>query len=108
MVKLVTKQLGPDFYKAKGTVLRVKDNYLADVRLVSGDVVRVDQQHLETVIPSVGREMLVVNGAYRGSKTVLEEVLVKHFMVRLRVKEGVRNGRIIEVPYEDASKLATE
>jgi hypothetical protein len=50
--------------------------------------------------------MLIVNGAYRGSIAELEEILEDQFMLRLRISEGTRNGRIVEVAYEDASKLA--
>lgn len=33
-------------------------------------MVKLDQSHVETVIPQAGREMLIVNGAYRGQKAV--------------------------------------
>lgn len=84
----------------------MKDKYTAEIEVDTGDVIKIDQKYLETVIPKPGKEMLVVNGAYRGETTVLEEILEKKFLVKLRVKSGVRNGRVIEVPYEDASKYA--
>lgn len=67
---------------------------------------KIDQNHLETVIPAVGRRMLIVNGAYRGLKAVLEAIEESNFAVRLRIVEGLTKGRIISVPYEDACKLS--
>lgn len=68
---------------------------------------KVDQADLETVIPALGRDMLIVNGAYRGTKACLLEILEDRYIMRLKIKEGTSNGRIIEVNYEDASKLNT-
>lgn len=123
----MTKKLGSDYYKAKGEVVDVVDDYTAHVALfdkgkkqrhyivafyfdaplpVLDEIVKVDQEHLETVIPAVGKDMRIVNGAYRGCKAVLQEILEQKFKVRLRVKEGPSNGRIVDVAYEDASKCA--
>ncbi|KAF1605204.1 UNVERIFIED_CONTAM: DNA/RNA-binding protein KIN17, partial [Eudyptes robustus] len=104
VVKVVTKQLGSKYYNCKGVVNKVLDKYGAEVELDSGDVIVLDQKHLETVIPKVGRDMLIVNGAYRGEIAVLEEILEKQYSVKLRIKQGIRNGRMVEVAYEDASK----
>ncbi|KAI6206473.1 DNA RNA-binding protein Kin17 domain containing protein [Aphelenchoides besseyi] len=106
IVKIVTKKYGDKFYKAKGEVIGVIDKYKAEIEIPSGDVVKVHQDYLETVIPALDKDMLIVNGAYRGEKAVLEEILEDDFMLKLRIKEGTRNGRSLEVPYEDASKLA--
>uniref|UniRef100_A0A914D2L0 DNA/RNA-binding protein Kin17 WH-like domain-containing protein n=1 Tax=Acrobeloides nanus TaxID=290746 RepID=A0A914D2L0_9BILA len=106
IVKIVTKKLGSDYYKAKGEIVDVIDSYTAKVQLDDGDILKLDQEHLETVIPAVGKDMLIVNGAYRGLKATLLELLENKFCVRLKIREGTRNGRVVEVAYEDASKLA--
>ncbi len=50
---------------------RVIDRYVGEVAMLDGaDVVRVDQAQLETVIPSPGGAVLVVNGAHRGCRWV--------------------------------------
>lgn len=46
------------------------DDYTAQVKLDDGTVVKLDQEHVETVIPSLGRQMMIVNGAYRGQEAV--------------------------------------
>ncbi|CAB3408907.1 unnamed protein product [Caenorhabditis bovis] len=106
IVKIITKSLGSDFYKAKGVVKKLIDEYTAQVKLDDGTLVKLDQAHLETVIPSIGRQMLVVNGAYRGSQATLDKIDEKNFTLKLTISSGLMKGRRIEVPYEDASKLA--
>ncbi|KAJ1348807.1 hypothetical protein KIN20_004203 [Parelaphostrongylus tenuis] len=106
IVKVVTKKLGEDYYKSKGVVIALIDDYVASVKLDDGVLVKLDQSHVETVIPSVGREMKVVNGAYRGCIAKLESIDTDNFSLNLRITEGPMNGRKISVPYEDASKLA--
>ncbi len=56
VVKVMSKQLEPHgYYKKKGVIDRVLDKgYVGEVAMIdSGDVVRVDQAQLETVIPQV-------------------------------------------------------
>ncbi|KIH43373.1 hypothetical protein ANCDUO_26622, partial [Ancylostoma duodenale] len=103
---IITKKLGDDYYRAKGVVKSLIDEYTASVKLDDGTLVKLDQAHVETVIPSVGREMKIVNGAYRGCIAKLESLDQDNFCLNLRIAEGPMNGRSVQVPYEDASKLA--
>uniref|UniRef100_A0AC34QTV5 DNA/RNA-binding protein Kin17 WH-like domain-containing protein n=1 Tax=Panagrolaimus sp. JU765 TaxID=591449 RepID=A0AC34QTV5_9BILA len=105
IVKIVTKKLGSDYYKAKGEIIKLVDKYTAKVD-VDGDVLKLDQQHLETVIPAIGKDMLILNGAYRGTKATLLEIKENEYSLVLKLKEGLRHGREVVVAYEDASKLA--
>ena len=48
-VKVMAEQLGDDYHKKKGEIVKV-DGYVAEVAMFgSGDVVRIDQAQLETV-----------------------------------------------------------
>uniref|UniRef100_A0AC35F3R7 C2H2-type domain-containing protein n=1 Tax=Panagrolaimus sp. PS1159 TaxID=55785 RepID=A0AC35F3R7_9BILA len=105
IVKVVTKKLGSEYYKAKGEIVELVDRYTAKVD-VDGDVLKLDQSHLETVIPAVGKDMLIVNGGYRGTKATLLEIKERDYCLLLKLKEGLKNGREVTVAYEDASKLA--
>ena len=59
MVKVMHKKLGEKFYKRKGKVLECKDCYTAVVEMLeSGDIIKIDQAHLETVIPAIGKYSL--------------------------------------------------
>lgn len=113
----MTKKHGSEFYKCKGTIIKVIDKFVAKIELsesipikvwsflkISDETVKVDQNDLETVIPAIGKDMQILNGAYRGEKAILLEILEDRYMLRLKIKQGSKNGRIVETNYEDASK----
>ncbi|XP_069687896.1 DNA/RNA-binding protein KIN17 [Periplaneta americana] len=109
VVKVIAKSLGDKYYKKKGVITEVLDKFVAAVTMFdSGHKLKLDQAHLETVIPAIGRPVTVVNGAYRGCTAVLRELDQKNFCVTIEISSGPLKGRIIEkVQYEDISKLHT-
>ncbi|XP_068625965.1 DNA/RNA-binding protein KIN17 [Battus philenor] len=109
VVKIVTKSLGDKYYKRKAVVERVVDKYAAHVKLVDGNVkIKLDQNHLETVIPSTGRAVRFVNGAYSGHTGVLRSVDLDNFCCDIQISEGPLSGRVVRgVEYEDISKIAS-
>ncbi|KAM4677635.1 DNA/RNA-binding protein KIN17 [Discoglossus pictus] len=108
VVKIVTKKLGEKYHKKKAVVKEVIDRYTAIVRLIdSGDKLKLDQTHLETVIPAPGKKVLVVNGGYKGNIGVLDCINEKSFSATIVIDSGLLKGRKVEgVPYEDISKVA--
>lgn len=106
VVKLVAKSLGEKYYKEKGVVLEVIDKYRAKIRLLeTGDRLKVDQAHLETVIPAIGKQVLVLNGGYRGNTATLKEIDTSNYCVTIEIASGPLKGRIVNnVQYEDISK----
>lgn len=109
VVKIVTKSLGDKFYKRKAIVERVIDKYGAEVRIVDEKIkLKLDQNHLETVVPSCGRKVRVVNGAYRGCVGTLRDVRTDAYSCDIEIAEGPLTGRLVKgVEYEDISKLAS-
>lgn len=107
VVKVMNTKLGDRFYKKKGTVKEVKDLFTGIVKMLdTGDVVKIDQTYLETVIPALGKYVLIVNGRYRGHKGTLLSLDEKNFCVSVEIKEGEYRGRVVnKLPYEDISKL---
>ncbi|XP_037089291.1 DNA/RNA-binding protein KIN17-like [Pollicipes pollicipes] len=107
VVKVVTKDLGDKFYKQKGHITEVQDRYRAVLRLLDGGhKLKLDQAHLETVVPAVGRKVKIVNGAYRGATATLDAIQEKKFCASLTIAEGPLKGRrLSQVAYEDFSKL---
>jgi len=105
VVKVRNKKLaGGEYHNKKGTIERVVSTYTAHVRIAAtGDLIKVDQDDLETVIPSVGGAVLIVNGQGRGERGTLLELDESNFCVRVEL----RSGRVIDaVEYEDVCKLA--
>lgn len=110
IVKVIHQKLGEKYYKRKGVIEEVQDLYTAVVRMLdTNDKLKIDQTHLETVIPMIGKELMVVNGAYRGCKAILESVDMKNYCVCVKISQGPSRGRLIDqLAYEDVSKLYIE
>ena len=108
VVKVVNRKLSyGKYYKKKGCIERVVQKYTGHVRMQeSGDLLQLDQEDLETVIPSVGGAVRILNGKCRGCRARLLAIDEKRFSVSLEVESGSRAGTVLEgVEYEDVSKL---
>jgi len=82
IVKVITSKLSEKYSKKKGIIIKVENRYQAIVKMIdTHDKIRIDQAHLETVIPAIGKKVLVVNGAYRGQEATLEEIHQERFSV---------------------------
>ena len=101
-VKVITKSLGDKYYKQKGYIKSLVDDYTAVVVITSsGSKVKLDQSHLETVIPAIGRHVMVLSGKHRGKEGVLLELNVKDFSANI---ELTQNGNQVTLFYEQFSK----
>jgi DNA/RNA-binding protein KIN17 len=107
VVKIITKSLGDEYYKQKAVVQEVIDKYRGKVKVLeTGEKFKIDQQHLETVIPKVDGRVRVLNGAYRDSIATLKSIETAKFSVTIEIEKGPLKGRVISnVPYEDFSKI---
>lgn len=108
MVKITTKSLGDKYYKAKGVVQTVgKDGFVGKVKLktpeeVSGHVIRLDQEYLETVIPAIGKEVLILWGKYKGRRAIVKKLHIEQYSVDIELEKN----RIVEMlPYEQVCKF---
>ena len=100
-VKIVTKSLGDKYYKQKGHVKTLADDYTAVVVVAStGAKVKLDQSHLETVIPAIGRTVKVLRGKSKGEDGILKTLNVEEFSAVIELK----NGDKITLLYEHFSK----
>ncbi|XP_076015831.1 DNA/RNA-binding protein KIN17 [Genypterus blacodes] len=108
VVKIVTKRLGEKYHKKKAVIKEVRDKFTAVVKMIdSGDKLKLDQNHLETVIPAPGKRVLILNGTYRDTEALLEGIDEKKFCATLTLDSGPQKGKQVDnVAYEDFSKLA--
>jgi len=101
VVKIKTKSLGDKFYKKKGKVLEVINDFAALVELTDGGTkVRLDQKDLETVIPGRGRTVLILWGKYGGQEAELMNIDTKSFSAEMMLD----SSKVINLPYEQFSK----
>ena len=72
VIKITSKKFGDKYYKQKAEVLEVIYKFKALVKLIQdGSKITVDQNEIETVIPAVGRQVLILQGRFRGKTAVL-------------------------------------
>jgi len=104
VVKVLHKKVGDgQYYKKKGVIKEVIDTYVGQIKMLdTGRVLKLDQSHLETVIPAVNGEVLVVNGKQRGQVGILLGLEEKDFKARVQLEKG---GEKL-LPYEHICKLA--
>jgi len=114
IVRIISKTLGDGkYFKRKAVIAKVIDKYTAEVEVLDsgpdkqdgGDILMLDQDDLETVIPKeTGKKVRILNGKYRGEKARVEDLDKKRYQATLRLSS---EDRVLEgVPYEDFSKLA--
>lgn len=104
VVKVVAKELkAQGYYKKKGVVQQVVVRYVGEVRMLeSGDVLRVDQAQLETVLAALGQPVLVVRGKHRGERAVLTTLDTERYAAHVRLARGQAE---LQLEYEDVCKL---
>ncbi|XP_012278713.1 DNA/RNA-binding protein KIN17 [Orussus abietinus] len=108
VVKVVTKSLGEKYYRAKGVIQDTIDDFkflgkikLTTPEVVEGHVLKIDQEHLETVIPAIGKEVLILKGKYAGCTAIVQKVRVEEYSIDVELKTG---DIVKRLPYEDVCK----
>lgn len=107
VVKVTTKTLGLDYLGKKGLVIKVMDKYGCMLKLFDPKVkLKLDQNHVETVIPNIGGRVIVVNGMHVGREAELIKLDQDNFCVDVKLKSGPAIGKIVtRLPIEDVCKL---
>jgi len=104
MVKIVAKSLGDKYYKQKGHIKELVDPYTGIVVTNSGAKLKLDQSHLETVIPAKGRTVIILRGKRKGHEAILRDIIVEEFKAELEFSDG----DLLTLPYEEFSKKYQE
>mmetsp|Transcript_19596 Transcript_19596/g.28970 ORF Transcript_19596/g.28970 Transcript_19596/m.28970 type:complete len:450 (+) Transcript_19596:56-1405(+) len=113
VVRIINKKLSNgQYYKRKAIVDKVIDKYEARVEVLEssrkakdgGDILRLDQDDLETVIPKeAGEKIRILSGKHRGKKAKVLRLTKEDYRAELRLTD---DDRVITLDYEDFSMLA--
>ncbi len=121
IVRIISKSLANgEYYKRKAVVIRVIDKYEAEVEVLessgrrgvekekgAGDVLRIDQDDLETVIPKVlGERVRILNGRHRGKKARVQTLDKADYRAELKLADNDEGERVVVIDYEDFSAIA--
>ena len=115
LVRIISKKLaGGKYFKRKAVVDKVLDDkFTAEVEVLDsgpnakdgGDILRLDQDDLATVIPKEGKTVKILNGRGRGKQAKLLELDADRYRAVLELTDG---SILKKVDYEDFSKMAWE
>merc|ERR1712032_774983 len=108
IVKVINKSVGKGkYYKKKAVVRAVADRFIATLEIMkTGDILRVDQDDIETVIPKLNSTVKIVNAECRGELAALEKFDMDTYKADLLVKTGPRRGTALNgVAVEDFCKI---
>jgi len=113
IVRIINKKLSNgQYYKRKAIVDKVIDKYEAEVEVLEssrkandgGDILRLDQDDLETVIPKeLGEKVRILVGKHRGKKARVIRLNKGDYQAELQLTD---DDRVVTLYYEDFSKLA--
>ena len=104
VVKIIAKTLGDKYYKQKGHIKELIDPFTGIVVTQSGAKLKLDQNHLETVIPAKGRKVIILRGRMKGHEATLKEIRVEEFKADVVLSDG----ESLTLPYEEFSKKYQE
>jgi len=100
VVKIITKSLGDKYYKKKGYIKEVIDDFAALVVMNdTGTKIKLDQAHLETVVPQEGREVVILWGEFQGETAILKSIDTDKFCASLRLNSGKYTGDKVKQRY---------
>ncbi len=112
LTRIVSKKVKKGkYYKRKCIINKVYDKYIAKVELLDsgpggddgGDVFEIDQDDLETVVPKVGKHVMILNGRGRGMTAELVSVDEKKCRGTLQLLDS--DVILKKVDYNDFSKV---
>lgn len=111
LVRIISKKVSKGkYYERKAIINKVYDKFTAEVEILDsgpderdgGDILEIDQEHLETVVPKEGKKVKVLNGIGRGELAIL--LSADHDKCRGKL-ELVEDGTILrKVDFDDFSK----
>lgn len=107
VVKVTSKTLGNKYYRAKGIIQSVeKSNFVGKVKLkgppeVEGHVIKIDQEYLETVIPAIGKDVLILWGKHQGERGIVKKLRIDDCCLDVELDDG----KLVKMlPYEQICK----
>lgn len=103
MVKIITKSLGDKYYKSKGIIQSVENSkFVGKIKLkspeeVENHVIKTDQEYLETVIPAMGKQVVILWGKYKNMKGVVYKLHIENYSIDVKLDKDdtiVKNYRM--------------
>ena len=108
VVRVNNKRLcNGQYYKQRGVVKAVIHTYIGEIEMEDGAIVKIDQQELETVIPKVGKQVIIVKGKCRGETGTVLQINADAYNCVVQINSGPMSGQCLDkVEYEDICRMS--
>ena len=107
-VRVKNKELAVGgFHNESGKVLRVIDDYVAEVSVCKKsrtEVIRIDQAQLETVIPLPGDAVIFLKPPFRGQSATIISIDPKKHTAKIKIRNS---GKEVNCSYGEISEIAS-
>mmetsp|Transcript_27472 Transcript_27472/g.42085 ORF Transcript_27472/g.42085 Transcript_27472/m.42085 type:complete len:453 (+) Transcript_27472:151-1509(+) len=113
LVRIISKKVSKGkYYKRKAIVNKVHQKYIAEVEILDsgpdendgGDILEVDQDYLETVVPKIGKKVMILNGRGRGMLATLISSNSDKYRGNLELLDDDDGVILKKVDFDDISK----
>lgn len=106
VVKIVNEQLGEHNNK-KVVIAEVRSKHNVVAAFVdTGYSITLDQSDVRTVLPAIGKRVLIVKGPYKRETATLESIQESEFCCTIRLDSGPSKGKILNnIDYEYICKI---
>lgn len=103
IVKITNAELADgQYYSQKALVTRRHSPFVAEVQVLSSnDILRIDQVDLETVLPPIGSQMLIVKGDHAGSLAILTDINSDDYVGTVKTSDN----RTLVLDYDSICKF---
>lgn len=104
IVRITSRQPGSKYYQQKGTIELVESSKTCLVKMLnSEEQIRVDECHLETVIPTKkGSKVKILRGPYYSKEAIIVNIDQKNEYVLVKVDQCPEP---IRLNFDDISKI---
>ena len=113
LVRIISKKVSKGkYYKRKAIVNKTHQKYIAEVEILDsgldendgGDILEVDQDYLETVVPKIGKKVMILNGRGRGMLATLISSNSDKYRGNLELLDDDDGVILKKVDFDDISK----
>ncbi|CRH01249.1 DNA/RNA-binding protein KIN17, putative [Plasmodium relictum] len=106
IVKVIDKK--HKYHNKKGVIISVfsNDKKKCEIEMHNKEIFTAHQKQLQTVIPKIGRQVLILKGKYKGTKGEIKKILSDKEAVIVALKDKNLDDIVSEhMSYDDVSKL---
>ena len=107
VVKIVSNIVGVEYCNKKAVIKEVKSKQEVIASLIdTGRTIKLNQSDLRTVLPAIGKQVLILKGPHKGEKATLKSLQEQNYCCTICLDSGPSKGKTLnKMDYEDICKI---